>query len=242
MLTITKSGRQIKPPRCLCGESRGKTSFKSGNAYEKIICDKLKNMNYKNVPFKVEHTGGSTDNADITINIPEKGLVKFETKNKGAFEGGCVKLVPSPKGLIIEKECIHKYILGDTILYKGEILPWYKGKRTNSDWLENKHIFEKDIFIKAPENAVSIYYAGKGVHYIQIEKMGLYHTGYDILDLGVPLFMCNSVLRIRSSKHKKGGIPTDITAALQFERKTLQKSNYNLENSIPDCITIQQVK
>lgn len=240
--SVTRSGRIIRKPRCLC-ESPGKHSFKNGNTYEKSICDKLQSMKYKDNLLQVQHTGGSTANADITV-ITEKGIIKFETKNKGAFEGGCVKLTPCSTGLTIEKDCIQKHILGDTVLYGGEILPWYLGKRTVNDWRESKHLFEKDIFVKAPHDAISTYYREKGVHYIQIERMGLYHTGYDILEFGVPMFACVSSLRIRSSKHKKGGIPTDITAALQFERKSLQKSKYSLDpgGELPAIIQEQAAK
>lgn len=80
------------------------------------------------------------------------------------------------------------------------------------------------------------YYKGKGVHYIQIEKYGLYHTGNDILNLGVPIFYCNQVLRIRTSKHKKkvagGRVPTDVVGDINYDKKTLIKSMYDLDGKL----------
>ena len=89
--------------------------------------------------------------------------------------------------------------------------------------------FKKDIYIDGLPSDISEYYASKGSHYIQIENMGLYH---DILKLGVPYFTCKVKLRIRSTKHIKNGIPTDITAALQFDRKTINKSHISIDNGL----------
>jgi hypothetical protein len=81
------------------------------------------------------------------------------------------------------------------------------------------------------------YYHSKNTYYIQIENIGLFHTGEDILALDVPFFSCKTKLRIRSTKHKKNGIPTDITAAMQFDRKSLIKSLYNFETNLPSKFT-----
>jgi hypothetical protein len=220
--------------------SRGKNSFKHGNLYEQHICDKLKTLSYKHAPITVHSAAGSTAAPDIRTTVQVDGTpvnVCFEIKNGGAFEGGCAKFVPTPAGMKIEKECIHKSILGDTIVYDGHILPWCEGKRTMEDWEGVKHIFGHDVYMDAAADAIARYYKEKGVYYIQIENMGLYHTGEDILELGVPMFACKVMVRIRSSKHKKKGIPTDITAGLQFERTSLQRSPYDLDTQLPPCLT-----
>lgn len=197
-------------------------SFESGLEYEKKLFDRLVSS------MNVSAPAGASSRCDLTVTLEDGFTINFEIKNKGAFEGGSVKL---SKDMRIEKECIQKEILGDTILYGGEILPWYLGKRRYSDWKEKKHVFGKDVYIKASPDAISEYYYNhRGVHYIQIEKLGLYHTKSDILKLGTPKFTCEDcVLRVRCTKHKKNGIPTDITAALQYNRRLIQKSPLDLE-------------
>jgi hypothetical protein len=223
-------------------KSRGKNSFKHGNMYEQRICDKLKTLCYKQLPIDVHSTAGSTPEPDIKTTIQVDGVpvnVCFEIKNGGAFEGGCAKFVPTLGGMKIEKECIHKSILGDAVVYDGHILPWCEGKRTAEDWERVKHIFGRDIYMDAAPDAIAKYYREKGVYYVQIEKLGLYHTGNDILGLGVPMFVCKVAMRSRSSKHKKKGIPTDVTGGLQFERSSLQSSPYDLDSRLPACLTLR---
>jgi hypothetical protein len=198
------------------------TSFKSGSAYENKVYDVLRKRF-----TDVSEPAGASSKCDITVN----GCVNIEIKNKGAFEGGSVKLVPSEKGMIIEKDCVHKYILGSKIIYDGEILPWSEGKRSMSDWRLKRKIFMNDIYIDAPRDSISMYYRSKKVDYIQIEGLGLYCVDKDVLNLNVPKFECDVKLRIRCTKHMKNGISTDITAALQFDRKSLKKSNVSFDEA-----------
>ncbi len=216
--------------------SRGANSFKKGQIYELKIADRLKTLVYKQTLIQVGTTAAATANPDIplTISTPTESFkINIEAKNKGAFEGGCKKLDVTSQGMKITEDCIQSYILGDRTLYNGCILPWTRGLRTLEDWQKDKHIFEKDVYMEASEDAVAAYYAKKGTQYIQIEGKGLYHTGADPLDLGVPMFKSTIVMRIRCTKHmrKIGGqrVPTDITAALQFNRKTLPESPYTLD-------------
>ena len=135
------------------------------------------------------------------------------------------------------EECIHKSIIGNRQLYDGAILPWNANKRTAADWAAAEHIFKPDIYIDAPRLSIAEYYELKGANYIQVEGFGLYHTGNDVLGMGVPKFECDVKLRIRSTKHIKDGIPTDITAGLQFNRKTLAKSSFCLDTKLPEGFT-----
>ena len=215
---------------------RGMNCFKMGQLYELKIANRLKSVAYKGHPILVGTTASATANPDIplTIVLPTETLkINIEAKNRGAFEGGCKKLYPTPQGMKINEECIQKFIIGEQLLYNGHILPWNRGQRTMEDWQKEKHIFDKDIYIEAATDAISEYYAKKGTQYIQIENKGLYHTGSDPLGLCVPMFKSNVVLRIRCTKHMhtgtSGRIPMDITAALQFNRRTLQSSPYTLD-------------
>lgn len=211
---------------------RGKNSFKSGNAYEQKIHNILSNILINNQRYSIQPIAGSKSGSDIKI-TGSKGCIGFEVKTKGAFEGGCKKLYYENNKLSIIDDCIHKEIIGDKILYNGMNLPWYEEKRTIEDWNIVKEIFKKDIYLTADNEAVSRYYKNLGTHYIQIQNYGLYHTGEDVLELGVPYFTCNITLRIRVTKHMKNGIPTDVTGALQFDKCSLEKSKYNLENVLP---------
>lgn len=89
---------------------------------------------------------------------------------------------------------------------------------------------------------MSEYYKSKGVYYIQVEGYGLYHTGNDVFNLDVPLFECKQYLRIRTSKHKKflGNIriPTDVVGDINYDKKTLIKSIYDLDNKLPINIKV----
>lgn len=204
----------------------------NGMAYEAQISNTLKRLYYKNQPIRVGQTAGSKGVCDIPIQV---GNIKtgIEAKNLGAFEGGCKKLYPTASGMQIMEDCIHKSIIGNRQLYGGAILPWNAGKRSAEDWAAVEHIFKPDIYIDAPRQSIAEYYELKGANYIQVEGFGLYHTGNDVLGLGVPKFECGVKLRIRSTKHIKNGIPTDITAGLQFNRKTLSKSVYCLDTKLP---------
>ena len=215
--------------------NRVSTCLHNGMAYEAQISAVLKRLTYKNQPIHVGETAGSKGVCDIPILI---GNIKtgIEAKNLGAFEGGCKKLYPTPSGMQITEDCIHKSIIGNRQLYGGAILPWNANKRSAEDWAAAEHIFKPDIYIDAPRQSIAEYYELKGANYIQVEGFGMYHTGKDVLGLGVPKFDCDVKLRIRSTKHIKNGIPTDITAGLQFNRKTLTKSVYCLDTKLPPAL------
>jgi hypothetical protein len=210
----------------------GSKCLHNGIKYEMQISNKLKHLLYKNQPILVGETAGSKCVCDIPIQV---GNIKtgIEAKNLGAFEGGCKKLYPTYDGMQIMEDCIHKSIIGNRVLYDGAILPWNANKRSAEDWAAAEHIFKPDIYIDAPRHSIAEYYELKGANYIQVEGFGLYHTGSDVLGLDVPKFECDVKLRIRSTKHIKKGIPTDITAGLQFNRKTLTKSLYCLDKKLP---------
>jgi hypothetical protein len=217
--------------------SRGANSPNVGYAYELKIANRLKSgSTYKQMPIQVGTTAAATANPDIPLTIPTPDgtlNINIEAKNKGAFEGGCKKLEATHQGMQINEDCIQKFIMGNNAPYNGAILPWTRGLVTLEDWQKEKHIFEKDVYMEAAEDAIATYYANKGTQYIQIEGKGLYHTGVDPLDLGVPMFKSKIILRIRCTKHmrKLGGqrVPTDITAALQFNRRSIPASPYTFD-------------
>jgi len=196
--------------------SRGKNCLRNGVKYETSCFDVLNRRVYNNLPIQAHKTAGSKNEVDIVCTAGEQ-VFGIEIKNKGAFEGGSKKLVETEHGMGIKDECIHKYVIGNNTLYDGRIFS-----------KKEHEYFKKDLYIDALPRTISEYYFKKGSQYIQIERLGLYHTGEDILNLGVPLFTCeNTRLRIRSTKHRY----TDITAALQFDRKKIVKSPYSIDGT-----------
>ena len=216
-------------------------SFLNGKNYQHSIFHRLIDvMNFVGLVKEVEGSKSGPDIRFILNNLD----IGLECKNKGSFEGGSLKLSFDKNRLVfVDETSIHSKILGNDTIYDGLNLPWYDGKRNYEDWTEVKAVFEKDIYKKATDDSISEYYKSIGTYYIQIEGKGLYHTGLDILNAGVPFFSCPINLRIRSSKHKKNGIPTDITGALIYNKRNLQKSCYSLDvdGKLPKYINLIKV-
>jgi hypothetical protein len=209
-------------------KSRGSNCFKSGKLYQTTIYDKMKNAG-----LQVCEVEGAKSGPDIILYINDN-KIGFEVKNKKAFEGGSQKMFYNKRTSRLEfcKETIHSRILLDMIIYEGKNLPYYEDKKTLENWKEVQDIFSKDIHIPVNDDTVSKYYLESGVYYIQIEGSGLYHTGIDILNIGVPFFECKQTLRIRTSKHIRKGIRTDVVGDINYNKKTLKKSNYDMDTDI----------
>ena len=213
-------------------------SFKSGKSYQHKIYLKL-NYLFGNVDeCLVEEVKGAMAGSDVCLRY-EGSTIGFECKNKGAFEGGSKKMYFDNNRLKFPTNTIHQMIVGDTLVYDGLNLPWYDNKRSLTDYEKVRSIFDKDIYIAAHDSSISNYYKVIGTHYIQIEGLGLYHTGDDILDTGADLFSCEVMLRIRSSKHKRNGIPTDVTGALQYNRLSIKKSKIDLDCKLPKYLKLK---
>lgn len=214
-------------------KSRGSNSFASGKKYQTNTCNFLNSVQIDGVKCEAIEVEGAKAGPDIRlISHSDIGL---ETKKNKAFEGGCKKVYwnGEKQKLEIMEDSVHKTILGDHVIYDGLNLPWYEGKKSLEDWTRVKQVFSQDIYLPANNTAISDYYQKSGVSYIQIENTGLYHTGVDPLQFGVPYFSCAIQLRIRSTKHMKNGISTDITAALQYNKKQIVKSPYSLDGILP---------
>jgi hypothetical protein len=111
-----------------------------------------------------------------------------------------------------------------------------EGKNRNSaDWEKERALFP-DKYIECHDNCIADAYRVKGVEYIQVFGYGLYHTGNDSCNLGVPMFLCKQKLRIRCKRHGKRCkdtgkyVPSSITASLRPVLKTLQPSGLSLDN------------
>ena len=211
--------------------TRGGNSLRSGRTYEETIKLVLTRISLNDVKLEVkETTAGAGWGNDIAFTHGD-AEIGIEIKNKGGFEGGGKTLKHDGTSWKVTEDCFMKNVIGDANPYDGQIPACFADKNL-SVWNREKHLFG-DIYIEKPGSTVSDYYREKGCAYIQIKGKGLYHTGIDILNLGVPLFSVPTMLRIRVTKHKKKGVPTDVTAALVFKRKDIEKSPYCLETNLP---------
>lgn len=210
--------------------SRGKNCFSSGKSYQHHIYETLSSMTCQ--PHHVVEVDGAKSGPDIVLHVKDQ-CIGLEVKNKGGFEGGSAKMTYQGDRLRFTEDTIHHQLLGDQLVYDGKNLPYYEGKTESTDYNEVKHIFDKEISKGVPCDTMANYYKKTGVHYIQIEGYGLYHTGNDILHLEVPFFACEQRLRIRTSKHKKNGVPTDVVGDINYNKKTLSKSPFDIERTLP---------
>lgn len=212
--------------------SRGGNCFRSGKEYQHSISEILSSRTICGQPIIVEEVEGAKSGPDIVVQYQEQ-RIGWEVKNKGAFEGGSQKMTYRGDRLAFADDTLHQQLLGDEIIYDGKNLPYYEGKTTLDDYEPLKHIFDKEISKDVPSETMAKYYQRTGVHYLQIEGYGIYHTGVDPLHLEVPFFTCEQRLRIRSSKHKKKGVPTDIVGDINYNKKTVKKSPYDLNHVLP---------
>jgi hypothetical protein len=183
-------------------------------------------------------TAGAGHGNDIAVIYQERNI-GIEAKNKGAFEGGGTKLTHNQIAWVTDS--FLKPVIDMVNPYDGRIPSCLAGTdRSLATWNKEKNEF-KDMYVDMPETSISDYYRTKGSQYIQVEGKGLYHTGEDPMNLGVPLFSVSTRLRIRLTKHKKKGVPTDMTAALVFKRRDLTKSTFCFQTNLPSSIQMMEV-
>jgi hypothetical protein len=200
-------------------------AFHSGQKYEQDVALRLATLNFNSIPIQVSHiTAGAGHLNDVSCVISDISI-GIECKTKGGFEGGCSVMKVVDGKLSITKDCIIKTLLGEHVPFKGCIPSFLKGDSSSDTWKTEKSLF-KDEYIDVPSYIIAEYYRLKGSQYIQIEGKGFYHTGIDVLNLGVPLLETQTRLRIRTTKHfnRKTGVPRDVTIALCMNKSLLKKS------------------
>lgn len=167
------------------------------------------------VPFRFR--GGAYGLEAKTLNASEGGQRKFNLKD-GVLE------LPND-----DRTRIHRALLPPNFtLWEGRVPSFLRGDRTQETWDREAASF-RDVYINADANAVANFYKEKGTHYIQIEGKGLYHTGEDPCNFGVPLFSCITRLRIRCKRHH-GSVPGTVMAALNYNKNTLPNTPFCLMN------------
>jgi len=214
---------------------RGANSFKAGMEFEGGLLDTLKRT------YDVQNgdclcafdtvSAGAEEGIDVPFHF-RGASYGLEAKTLNASEGGQRKFIVKDGTLQLpddDRAKIHKALLPPGfILWEGSIPSFLKGDRTQETWDKEAASF-RDVYINADNTTVADFYKKKGTHYIQIEGKGLYHTGEDPCNFGVPLFTCTTRLRIRCKRHH-GSVPGTVMAALNYNKNTLPKSPFCLMN------------
>jgi hypothetical protein len=219
----------------------------NGKAYECKIwenCMKLKtkyNENFCNITKN--QLGGCSNRHDIVCYYNKKP-VNIEIKKHNSPDWSQMTLYPvkdkwraknNSKVSLMTKKLFEKIINQKKNISIPKI--FFNNLNHNELNIFRKKNF-KDIYINCPSNVICNLYKFKGCHYIQISKYGLYHLGEDICDFNVPLFNCNTRLRIRIKVHcreikigkNKGKIRASVVvAARPIKMYLMKKSNYSLD-------------
>lgn len=229
-------------PKATPSESRGKIAFLKGGKFENDLGKVLTNLYdvQTNEPLLKDFKPGSAPAEEEDVIIDWRGKkIGIEAKNLGTSEGGQRAFQLKDDRLEIPdlpRNRIHRACLPEGFLpFEGRIPSFKKGDLTRETWEKEWNLF-RDQHIRCSPTAIADYYRMKGSSYIQIQGMGLYHTGKDVCGWGVPLFKCPTRIRIRCKTHK-GNVPTTVQAALNYNRDRLEKSPFCLINGpLPTAI------
>ena len=214
-------------------ESRGKQAFLKGGKFEndlgKILVTLCDIQTGEPLLNEYIASDAPAENEDFLVQWRGK-TIGLEAKNFGTSEGGQRAFALQEDRLVIPnlpRNRIHRACLPlGFVPFEGRIPSFKKGDLTRETWDKERELF-RDQHIRCSSNAIADYYRMKGSSYIQIQGMGLYHTGQDVCGWGVPLFTCPTHIRIRCKTHK-GNVPTTVQAALNYRKERLQKSPYCL--------------
>jgi len=246
-----KRTRKAKSPMadgCPIGDAGAGCSV-SGKNYEIKIAKTCKTVRspYMEIPFNtqpLDTLGGCGADIDIKLNWHAEGDIGVEAKRptpdwmqmkldknkEGVWVGvGAGKIPPASK-------MIFETIIGAANLFSGKTPTFLEHPVTHSEWTAIKKETPefKDTYISCGDNTISQLYKAKGCQYIQVDGKGLYHTGEDTCDFGVPYFECPQQVRIRLKVHtrsnKKGHMCLSVMAAAQPKKlKDLKASTYSLD-------------
>jgi len=246
-----KRTRKVKSPladSCPIGDAGAGCSV-SGKNYEIKIAKTCKTVRspYMEMPFNtqpLETLGGCGADIDIKLNwrtesdigveakrpTPDWMQMKLDKNKEGVWVGvGAGKIPPVSK-------TVFETIIGAANLFGGKTPTFLEHPVTHSEWTAIKKETPefKDTYISCGDNTISQLYKAKGCQYIQVDGKGLYHTGEDTCDFGVPYFECPQRIRIRLKVHtrsnKKGHMCLSVMAAAQpVKLKDLIASKFSLD-------------
>ena len=197
---------------------KGSLCSKNGNKYEKDVYNVVKNTYLNNVLFNTQketELAGSTAKNDIECNFKSKKDIGIEIKkyNTPDWMQCSIKYneeintwQPTIRGRVPRCREIFENLIKDLELYNGDIPPFMKKSITHEEWLNIKKETDKwdDCYIDIPNITIKELYKAKGCYYIQISNgYGLFHLGEDICNFGVPEFIIEQQLRIRTKIHAR---------------------------------------
>lgn len=214
---------------------RGANAFRAGMEFEGSLLEIMKRT------YDIETGdclcsldaigGGAGEGNDVPFHF-RGGAYGLEAKTLNASEGGQRKFYLNDGVLQLpddERTRIHKALLPNNFIpWEGRVPSFVRGDRTQETWDRESALF-RDIYIDASPTSIAEYYKNKGTQYIQIEGKGLYHTGEDPCNFGVPLFSCATRLRIRCKRHH-GSVPGSVMSALNYKKNTLPDTPFCLMN------------
>ena len=211
--------------------SKGKQCSIEGILYEKVIFNITKKckLDGKDIFFNTQdekELGGSGADNDIVCNFNKEKDLPIEIKKKKTpdWMQCCLKYIDNKwtsttHSKIPEKSRdIFNKLIEDINLYDGEVPPFIGNKMTHGEWVKIKQTGKfKDFYKNIPNDTIKKIYKEKGCYYIQVSDKGLYHLGEDICNFGVPEFICDQEIRIRTKVHtrkdKKGFCHLSVMAA-----------------------------
>jgi len=251
MSKITKTRKSPKMNySCPIGDAGAGCSV-SGKNYEIKIAKTCKTVQspYIEIPFNTQELntlGGCGADIDIKLNWRAEGDIGVEAKRptpdwmqmkldknkEGVWVGVAGGKIPVASKMIFET------IIGAANLFHGKTPTFLEHPVTHIEWTAIKKETPefKDHYISCGDNTISQLYKAKGCQYIQVDGKGLYHTGEDTCDFGVPYFTCPQRIRIRLKVHtrsnKKGNMCLSVMAAAQpVKLKDLVASKYSLDTA-----------
>lgn len=214
------------------------TPYASGLAYEYKVHNRIRRLLYNNLPVLVSTPAGANRTAhDLVINN-----FTLEVKTKRATEGGgCVMRLRDGVIQMPDNSILRTYLPPDLRIWDGRIPSFLLGDTSPETWAKEKPMF-KGLYIDASSSAVADYYQAKGTRYMQIEDKGIYHTGCDILQWGVPKFEPKCRIRIRAKQHHSGSVPQDVQASFNYNPKTLPPTPYDFMDTsrLPPGFTLTE--
>jgi len=248
---MPKRSRKMNSPvsdSCPIGDAGARCSV-SGKNYEIKIAKTCKTVRspYLEIPFNtqpLDTLGGCGADIDIKLNwrtegdigveakrpTPDWMQMKLEKNKEGVWVGVSAGKIPAASKTIFET------IIGAANLFGGKTPTFLERPVTYSEWTDIKKSTPefKDYYIPCGANTISQLYKAKGCQYIQVDGKGLYHTGEDTCDFGVPYFECPQRIRIRlkvhTRKNKKGNMCLSVMAAAQpIKLKELVASKFSLD-------------
>tara|TARA_B110000908_G_C10125087_1_gene389486 strand:- start:83 stop:853 length:771 start_codon:yes stop_codon:yes gene_type:complete len=229
--------------------SKGQQCTISGKCYEIVVFNTINTLMYNNYQFTSQlekNLGGSTNGIDLICNYNNKPNIGIEIKKKNTpdWMQCSIKYYEDKKKwcgsehskIPVASREIFNNLLKNSILFNNKIPPFVKNRIKHSEWLDIKKNTTdfKDIYIDIPNTTIRDIYKEKGCYYIQVSNRGLYHLGNDIYKFGVPEFIVDQQIRIRTKIHKicnkQGYCNMSVMAACQPRNiNLLVASKYSLD-------------